>query len=296
MPPELLLVWVMLALGYGAARLGALPAAAEVLNRFVVTVSLPALVLRVVPGLRFAPDLWVLCVTPWVLLGVSVVLVLGLSRALGLRRDVTAALLLTVPLGNTSFLGFPLVSALLGPRSVAMAALYDQFGSFLALSTYGLVVVARFSGGEAPGALRVLRNLVRFPPFVALLLALLPLPHPALVELVLGRLADTLVPLAMFAVGLTVRIRPPKERAALASGLALKMLLLPALAYGFARSVGAAPSVLRVTVLEAGMPPMITAGALALLHGFAPELSAALVGYGILLASITAPALAFLLG
>jgi hypothetical protein len=39
------------------------------------------------------------------------------------------------------------------------------------------------------------------------------------------------------------------------------------------------------------MPPQISAGAVAIAAGLAPELVAALVGYGILLAFITLPAL-----
>jgi predicted permease len=39
--------------------------------------------------------------------------------------------------------------------------------------------------------------------------------------------------------------------------------------------------------MEAGMAPMITAGAMASLAGLAPRLSAAIVGYGILVSFFT---------
>jgi hypothetical protein len=42
------------------------------------------------------------------------------------------------------------------------------------------------------------------------------------------------------------------------------------------------------------MPPMISAGALAAMAGLAPRLVAALVGYGVLLALLSVPALAAL--
>ena len=57
----------------------------------------------------------------------------------------------------------------------------------------------------------------------------------------------------------------------------------------------APPELLKVAVLEAGMPAMITAGALAMLAGLAPELAAALVGYGVVLGMLTLPVLARLL-
>jgi len=42
-------------------------------------------------------------------------------------------------------------------------------------------------------------------------------------------------------------------------------------------------------VLEAAMPSMVTAGALAIAHGLAPRLAAAMVGYGLLLSLLTLP-------
>jgi predicted permease len=115
------------------------------------------------------------------------------------------------------------------------------------------------------------------------------------VDAIFQRVGDTLVPLAMFAVGLRVRLRPPKERGALVLGLVFKMLVAPAAAWALARALGAPRDILTVATLEAGMPSQISAGALAMLHGFAPELSAALVGYGIALSMLTVPAIAHLL-
>jgi predicted permease len=73
------------------------------------------------------------------------------------------------------------------------------------------------------------------------------------------------------------------------------MLALPALAFVVASLGGATPDVLRVAVLESAMPPMVTAGALAAAAGLAPELAAALVGYGILLSLVTLPVIHALL-
>jgi predicted permease len=92
-----------------------------------------------------------------------------------------------------------------------------------------------------------------------------------------------------------LRITPPPERLAFAAGLLLKLALLPALALGLATLTGASGPVRDVVVLESAMPAMITAGALAMAAGLAAELTAALVGWGILLAQLTVPAWALLL-
>jgi predicted permease len=264
----------------------------------VITVSLPALVLRLIPKLHFEASLAAVIAVPWLLVVVFGALVLAVSRALRLSRGETGALLLCVPLGNTSFLGFPMVSALLGPDAVRFAVLYDQLGSFLLLSTYGLFIVARYSGEHEPSVRDILLRVVKFPPFGALVVAFIPFPpfpHAEVLDSVLQRVGDTLVPLAMFAVGLKLSFRPPKEKGSLVLGLGAKMLLSPLVAFVFLRAVGASHEVSRVGVLEAGMPPMITAGALSMLAGLAPELAAALVGYGVLLALVTLPILAGLI-
>lgn len=292
----LLLVGSLFVLGSVLTRLGVFDdSGADVLNRFVVYVSLPALVLHVVPKLHWERELMLLVVVSWATLLIAVLAVMLLARAFSFSREVLGALLLCAPLGNTSFLGAPLIAALRGTDSLRYALIYDQLGSFLALSTYALFVLARFSGTEPPPARVMVRRVVTFPPFIALLIALPLPPLPDALDAVMGRIGDTLSPLAMFAAGMRLRLRLPAERAALVSGLGVKMVLVPACAWLIVRA-STEPGVLAdVAVLEASMPPMLTAAALASLAGLAPELCAALAGYGIVIALVLVPLLAAIL-
>jgi malate permease and related proteins len=301
MLPTILLVLSMFIAGGLLARIGIFPdTAADAINRFVVYVSLPALVLHAVPHLTWDSSLLVLVITPWATLVLGVLACWLVARVFGLTRPVVGALLLCAPLGNTSFIGLPLLSAVRGAEAMRYGLLYDQAGSFLILSTYGLVVLARYSGEAPPTAAALARRVAAFPPFVALVIALaigaLKLPIPEALDSVLSRIGDTLVPLAMFAVGIRMRLRPPAERAALWSGLAIKMLLVPACTYLVLRAIGSSGLPAEVAILEAAMPPMLTAAALASVAGLAPELCAALAGYGILFAFVLVPLWASLLG
>jgi predicted permease len=300
MLPTILLVLLMFAAGGLLTRIGIFSdTAADAINRFVVYVSLPALVLHAVPRLEWDSSLVVLVATPWATLLLGVLAIGLVARAFHLERPVVGALLLCVPLGNTSFIGLPLLSALRGSDAMRYGLLYDQAGSFLILSTYGLVVLARYSGEAQPTAAMLFRRVLTFPPFVALVVALivaaLQLPVPEALDSVLSRIGDTLVPLAMFAVGMRLRLRPPAERAALWSGLAIKMLLFPICTYAVLRAIGVSGLPAEVAVLEAAMPPMLTAAALASVAGLAPELCAALAGYGIVIAFVLVPLWAALL-
>ncbi|MET0654561.1 MAG: AEC family transporter [Pseudoxanthomonas sp.] len=288
------LILAMLALGMAFARVRVLPAnAAETLNLVVLYVCLPAAVLIYVPRLHVDASLAGVIATPWLLAAATVLLVAVASRLFGFRRDEHAVLLLCVALGNTSFIGYSMVRALLGEHALPYAVVYDQFGTFVLLSTFGLYVLAKYGGDEAPTAKTILLRILKFPPVWALALGLTVMPEqpPEWIASALQRLADALLPLVMLAVGLSIQLKLPRDEIKpLATGLLLKLAVMPALALALALLFGMRGTMLQVAVLESAMPTMITAAALAIAHNLAPRLAAALVGYGILLSLITLPA------
>ncbi len=291
MASALFLVCALLLAGYAARRLERLPEnAAEVLNRFIIDICVPATILRLVPKLTLSPALLVLVVVPWSMAGLAYLMARAAQRVLVLDRQHTTALFLATALGNTSFLGFPLCSALLGENSLPLAAVYDQLGSFLLLSIIAPVTLAKVTAGPRATRSQLLRRVLLFPPFLALLVALLPLPHPALLEPVLSAAAAPLVPLAMFAVGLKLRFSAPRPARVFALGLGLKLLVFPGIVWGLARAFGTHGLLLQVAVLETAMPTMITAGALLMAYDVASELAAAFVSWGLLLSLATVPA------
>jgi len=291
MGSALFLVCALLCLGYFARRLGRLPEnAAEVLNRFVIDICVPATVLRLVPKMTVTPALAVLVLVPWAIAGLAYLTARLAQRLFRLDSSDTTALFLATALGNTSFLGFPLCSGLFGEGSLPFAAVYDQLGSFLLLSTVAPLALGKVSGDARVTPRELVRRVLFFPPFVALLLALLPLPHPAALEPVLSAAAAPLVPLAMFAVGLKLRFTPPRPKRVFGLGLALKLVIFPCIAWGLAHALGARGLVLQVAVLETAMPTMITVGALLMASGVASELSAAFVSWGLIFSLVTVPA------
>lgn len=294
------LILVMLGLGMLFARLRALPESApETLNKVVLYVCLPAAVLTYVPRLQLDSSLLGLMATPWLLMLATWVLVSLATRVFGFARDVHAVLLICVALANSSFIGYPMVRALLGDAALPYAVVYDQFGTFLLLSTFGLLVLARYSGDRPPTARQVLGRIACFPPLWALLFAVLLMPAqpPAWIGTALKQLADAMLPLVMLAVGLSIQLRLRREELKpLAVGLLLKLLVLPALALPLSWLLGMQGLMLQANVLESAMPTMITAAALAISHRLAPRLAAALVGYGIVLSLLTLPAWMWVLG
>ncbi|MET0290359.1 MAG: AEC family transporter [Pseudoxanthomonas sp.] len=294
------LILAMLGLGMVFARSRLFPDnASQTLNLVVLYICLPASVLIFVPRLQLQASLVGIVVTPWILMGATAVLVALVGRVLKLSRSERAALLICVGFGNSSFIGFPMVRALLGDHALPIAVVYDQFGTFLMLSTLGVYLLARYGGDSTPSAGQILLRIVKFPPLWALVFAatLMPAQPPVWVATGLQRLADAMLPLVMLSVGLSIQLRlPRRELAPLAAGLALRLLVMPLLAIPLSLVFGLRGEQFQVNVLESAMPTMITAAALAISHNLAPRLSAAMTGYSIVLSLATLPAWAWLLG
>jgi malate permease and related proteins len=281
-------------LGWVFARRGWMPGGASaVINAWLLRVAFPALVLEQVPRLQFESGLLFAAAAPWIAIAGAALLIPIAGRRLGWSRSSTGALVLVCGLGNTAFIGLPMIQALVGPQALGPALIADQLGSFLALSTAGVMLAASYAGDRID-AREVARRLLRFPPFLALIVALAvrftfgAWPEP--VAVVLHRLGETLTPLALFSVGLVFQFGALRGRVPqVLVGLGWKLVLGPLVALGVAFALGLSGPAVTVGVLQAAQGPMITAGILAQEHRLDPELVSLVVGLGILLSFATAP-------
>ncbi len=291
-----ILIISFLLIGIGLRRIPQFPDnSAQVLNLFVIYVSLPALVLLKVPELTFSRELLVPALMPWVMLFFSAGIIFALSKLFNWDNETLGVLLLLVPLGNTSFLGIPMVQAFFGSEGIPYAVLYDQLGSFLALATYGSAVIAIYGqGDDKPTLNSVTKRILIFPPFISLIIALVlrSVSLPGAFLLLLETLAGTLVPVVMIAVGFQLTLRLSADvLKPMATGLIVKLMLAPCIAFILCRMLGLNSIAAQVSVFEAGMPPMVSAGAMAIMAGLSPKLTAAMVGFGIFLSFATLPLL-----
>lgn len=294
------LILAYLAIGALLRRVPAMPENSGIaLNMYVLYVALPALILKNVPQLQFSAELLIPAITPWMLLLAVVATVLLLSRWFNWSREVTGALLIVLPLGNTSFLGFPMTEALFGSAAMPYAVVYDQLGSFIALASYVTIIAALYSPNAAkPTVKGMLVKISTFPSFIALAAGLLlrGSEYPPFTQQLINSLSATLVPVVMVAVGFALTIRFSKqELSPLISALGIKLLLMPALAAALWFSLGQRGVAVDVSIFQAAMPPMISAGAIAIMAGLAPRLVSGIIGLGILLGLLTLPVVFWLL-
>jgi predicted permease len=281
-------------LGIVLRRSGRLPDnAAIALNGFLVHISLPALVLAYVHELHLDSRLILPALMPWIIFVLGCAFFWLVGRMLGFSPATTGALMLTGGLANTAFIGLPMIEAFYGPEFLGLGILIDQVGSYLVLSTVGIIVASIYSSGESLNAKAIIRRIALFVPFQAFVLALvlLPFAYPAWLSELLKRLGGTLIPLALVSVGYQLRLSAVRGKAiALMTGLFFKLALAPALILLlFAALLGAEGQVMRVTVFEAAMAPMIGASIVAMDHDLDPPLVTLMLGVGIPLSFLTLP-------
>jgi predicted permease len=203
-------------------------------------------------------------------------------------------------LGNTSYLGFPLVQAGFGAEALPYAVIYDQLGTFLILATYGAVIIGIYGGHQPATVGAICKRIYQFPPFIALCAALLfnylGVIYPMWLKEALAIIGKSMLPLAMFTVGLQLTLKYPAEQLKLAAyGLTLKMVIAPLVTLFILVVVGQQGMALKVAVLESAMPPMVTAVVMAMASGLAPRFCAAIVSLGMLVAFLWLPLLIFML-
>lgn len=288
---NILLLAICMFMGIIIRRTGRVPLNLPAsLNAYIVYIALPAAVLRYIHDLKPDSSLFLTALMAWILFGAGWLFFLLIAKLLKLGRAATGALVLVGGLGNTSFVGLPMIEAWYGKEFLGIGIIADQLGSFLVLSTLGVLAANIYSSGETSPR-EMLRKILIFPPFQALCVAIVlrTVPfHPALTS-VLQKMADTIPPVALVSVGYQLVLGNLRSQLkALTLGLAYKLLLGPAiLALLYFKLFGASGTAVNVTIFEAAMPPMITAGIIAADHDLEPELVALMVGIGIPLSFLT---------
>lgn len=290
---NIIMLFVCLAIGMALRWFNRMPDNAHTsINAFIIHVSLPALTLLQIHAVKLDPSLLYAVLMPWLLFAASVLLFWMAGRALKLSKATTGALAVVGGLGNTSFIGLPMIESFYGPSGMPIGIMIDQLGTYLVLSTVGILLICFYAEG-AVTTREIARRIMTFPPLIALVvaIALMPVTYPMWATSVLVRLGSTLAPLALVSVGLQLRLGALRgNRGPLAMGLGFKLVLAPALmVLVYVGAIGLRGPMTQVTLFEAAMAPQIGGSIVAIQYGLDAPLISLLVGIGTVLSFITLP-------
>lgn len=261
------------------------------LNLLVVRVALPALILDKIHTIDLAGDAFFPILTPWVGFAVTVAAIYAIKLFIPISKVTTGCLILLCGTSNTSFVGFPLVKALLGEQALSTAIIVDQ-SNLIVLFTCGILVANLYSGKSVNFKQMIIRILI-YPPVVALIVGILlrPFPYPEALQYALSTFGSMLTPLTMLSIGCSLTLPRDKSMIKLISiGLTIKLILMPLVISLLALFVftNLSPLTAAVSIMQVGMAPMVMAVIIAADKNLNPELANFLTSLGIPIAFITA--------
>jgi predicted permease len=276
------------------------PGLAHGINWWVIYISLPALVLELIPRLEVDWQLWFLVAAMWIVFLGAWLLAAVVGRLLNWSRARIGGVALAGGLSNTAFTGYPLIEALHGKEGLALAVVADQLGCAIVLATGGVFVASLYSGAGRPSPSLLVRRVLLFPAFLALIAGLIAGAAggwPQALDNAFARVGATLTPLALFSIGMQFKLHLNRSQLG-AAGLALawKLALAPLAVYLVGYATGIEGLTLTVGVLQAAMAPMISSAILAEQHRLEPEIANMALGAGIVISLAAVPLIDRLVG
>jgi hypothetical protein len=221
------------------------------------------------------------------------------ARVLHLSRPSTGALILTVVLANTGYLGIPLNAALLGHDALAPAIAWDTIVSQVMLYTAGFAIGAAFgtAAGESPRE-RMKAFFTRNPVLWALLAGLVApetLAPQALVDIAKFAAAYGLLPVGFFILGVNLMGEredgtlqfPPPLTAPIGVSIVLRMVVAPGLLLGLSALTVGVPD---AYLVQAAMPAGINSLIVGHLYGLDLRLAAGAIAWSTAIAVVAAVA------
>jgi predicted permease len=244
---------------------------------FMVWALLPFVVFFIVARLHFGGGVGIGLLLGFVELSIVGVIAAQVgTKVLKLPRPAVGALILLVILGNTGYLGIPLVAALLGHDALAPAIAWDSIVSQLMLYLVGFGVGAAYGteAGETPRE-RARAFLTRNPVLWAMLAGLVApdaLAPDAAVDVARFVAAYAVLPLGFFILGVNLMAEredgafgfPPPLTRPVGVAIALRLAVAPALMLLLSLPLHDMPD---AYLLQAAMPSGINALIVGHLYG-----------------------------
>lgn len=286
----LIFIFICIAVGKILSKITNPQELIRALNLLVVRVALPALILDKIHTINLTGDAFFPIAAPWIGFVVTVSAIYFIKLFVNISKITTGCLILLCGTSNTSFVGFPLIYALLGEQALNAAIIVDQ-SNLIVLFTMGILVANIYSGKNVDLKQMLLRILI-YPPVIALILGVLlrPFTYPDAIQYTLSTFGSMLTPLTMLSIGCSLTLPRDKSMIKFISiGLGIKLILMPLVIALFALFIftSTAPLTATVSIMQVGMAPMVMAVIIAADKNLNPELASFLTSIGIPLSFIT---------
>jgi len=215
--------------------------------------------------------------------------VVALLAASALRLDgsTRTSFLLVVMFSNSGNYALPVVLFAFGESALAFASVYFVTSALLVYSV-GVFVAASGRGSVRDSLLGVFKVPAVWAVAAALLVLSLHLSVPLPVLRPISLLGDAAIPVMLLVLGAQLeRHTRPEHPAAVASAVALSLVIAPVMAFGLATALGLEGPARQAAIVEASMPAAVATTVLALQFELDANLSTSVVLFSTLLSPFT---------
>jgi predicted permease len=266
------------------------PDAHKGINTWILYLALPAVSFKYLPKVHWTLEMLFPIVATFLIAVFSFVFMALYSKKKGYSRRSQSTMELISGYSNTSFIGFPLISAFYGESLLSIAVICDQT-MFFSLSTLGIIAAVR--GGSRSGKVSaqfILKRLITFPPLVGCISAIIlsQFIDFTIADPLFDKLAATVSPLALFSVGLQLKFNGWKKLIPQMSvSMLYKLILAPAIVLGLALLLGIKGDIAKITIFEAAMPTVVTSSIIAEQFRLNTKLTNLTIGFSIIVGFLT---------
>jgi len=206
-----------------------------------------------------------------------------------LSPQTRGSFLLSATMGNTGYLGYPLVLGLVGPAYFGWAVFYDVFGT-LWNNLGGTALASGYGQGQVRWA-KLGRDVALNPILwtFSLTLGTRAWPVPPELWAVVSTIALAVIPLVLMLLGMRLQQVSWRRAQEVWPALAIKLVLVPLGVLGLGLGLGLGGRVLEALVVQAAMPPAMACLILSEAYGLDRELTALTIVLGTLGLMITLP-------
>ncbi len=263
----------------------------RIIAKLVFNVTLPFLVFLAMFNQHPVYVYLKITILVWVLLGLFTAATYYLAKGVIKDPKRLGVFVMTCVGGNTAFLGYAVIQGLVGSRGMPAAVIYDQFGNGIFIYTV-LLLLMSYLGNKSLGP-RALLSGVLTPPFIALIVGLLfpaSVHMPASIMKAFELVGGVTTPLMMLIVGMNLTRSLELSSVPLLGVVSVvKLAIVPAAMYLLAAVVRMPAFPLKITVLQAAMPSMMTSVIFAQIYDLDEPLAAQLVVATTLISFFTLP-------
>ena len=289
---QLALLFIIMGIGYLAYKIKFFTDETnKLLSRLVIFVTMPCTILSSVMNGSIdssSSDAFLFIGLALGVLLVAIVLSFFIPRLIGCAPKDYGVYRFAMVLGNAGFMGFPVISAILGPKSMFYVALMN-IPTSLVMYTIGIIFL---SGKSAKIRLRDILNPCLVAAVVILIIFLTGFKAPRIVAETTALIGGMTTPGVMLAIGSTLATTPFRDvitKWRLYAASAVKLLLIPTAAWLILKPLVSNQLIFNILILVAAMPTAANTALLAFEFGSDEKLGSSLVFITTLLSAITIP-------